>query len=143
MKTSKLTSAVITLIAFLAINSFVVEVSAQRTLPTPLPKCRAVADQIYYVDNGKSVTDLHPGSDGGYGYQLNILGRGVDKFALVKEPHMKTVSLVFANSSQAKWQIYFEPNMARVLSSVSMRSECTGRAVNEYQLVESVKLHDQ
>jgi hypothetical protein len=140
MNTSKLISAVMTL---LAINSFVVEVSAQQTLPTPLPKCRAVADQIYYVDNGRSVTDLHPGSDGGYGYQLNILGRGVDKFALVKEPHMKSVSLVFANGSQAKWQIYFEPNMARVLSSVRMRSECTGRAVDEHPLVESVKLHDQ
>lgn len=141
MRTSKLTSAVVTLIAFLAINSFVVEVTAQ--LPRPIPKCRAVADQIYYVDNGQSVTDLHPGKDGGYGYQLNILGQGADKFAVVKEPHMKTVSLVFANASQAKWQIYFEPNMARVLSSVQMRSECTGRAVSEYQLVESVKLHDQ
>ena len=143
MKTSKLITAGITLIAFLAINSLVVEVTAQRTLPAPIPKCRAVADQIYYVDNGKSVTDLHPGSDGGYGYQLNILGRGVDKFYLVKEPHMKTVSLVFANGSQAKWQIYFEPNMARTLSSVKMRSDCTGRFVDEYQLVESVKLHDQ
>ena len=141
MKTSKLITACITLIAFLATHSFAVEVSAQ--LPQPLPKCRAVADQIYYVDNGKSVTDLHPGSDGGYGYQLNILGRGADKFGLVKEPHMKSVSLVFANSTQAKWQIYFEPNMARVLSSVKMRTECTGRAVDEYQLVESVKLHDQ
>ena len=141
MKTQRIISAAITLVAFLAVHSFVVEVTAQ--LPQPIPKCRAVADQIYYVDNGKSVTDLHPGSDGGYGYQLNILGRGVDKFALVKEPHMKTVSLVFANASQAKWQIYFEPNMARVLSSVSMRSECTGRAVSEYPLVESVKLHDQ
>ena len=143
MKTSKLIIAGITLIAFLAIHSFVVEVSAQQTLPTPIPKCRAVADQIYYVDNGQSVTDLHPGKDGGYGYQLNILGRGVDKFGLVKEPHMKSVSLVFANGSQAKWQIYFEPNMARVLSNVSMRSECTGRAINEYPLVEGVKLHDQ
>ena len=143
MKTSKLITAGLALIAFLAIDSFVVEAPAQQTLPAPIPKCRAVADQIYYVDNGKSVTDLHPGSDGGYGYQLNILGRGVDKYAVVKEPYMKTVSLVFANSSQAKWQIYFEPNMARVLSSVSMRSECTGRAVSEYPLVGSFNLHDQ
>lgn len=143
MKTSKLITAGLTLIALLAINRFVVEVTAQQTLPKPIPKCRAVADQIYYVDNGQSVTDLHPGKDGGYGYQLNILGKGTDKFAVVKEPYMKTVSLVFATDSQSKWQIYFEPNMARTLSSVSMRSECTGRAVSEYPLVGSFKLHDQ
>ena len=145
MKTSKLTSAVMTLIAFLAINGFVVTVPAQQTLPTPLPKrCRATADQIYFVDSGQSVTEVHPGSNGGNGYQLNILGSGVDKFQVVKEPYMKSLSLVYANHDQAKWQIFFEPNMGRTIASIRMTAfECTGRAVHEYRLTESVRLLDQ
>ena len=145
MKTSKLTSAVVTLIAFLAINSFVVNVPAQQTLPTPLPKrCKATADQIYFVDSGRSVTEVHPGSNGGNGYQLNILGSKVDKFTLMKEPYMTSVSLVFANDTQAKWQIFFEPNMGRTIASVRMAAyECTGRAVHEHRLTESVQLLDQ
>ena len=143
MRTSKLASAVVTLIAFVAINSFVGNVSAQ--LPQPLPKrCKATADQIYYVDSGRSVTEVHPGSNGGNGYQLNILGSKVDKFTLIKEKHMTSVSLVFANDTQAKWQIFFEPNMGRTIASVRMAAyECTGRAVHEHRLIESVQLLDQ
>ena len=143
MRTSRLTSAVMTLFAFVAMNSFVVNVSAQK--PIPLPKrCTATADQIYFVDSGQSVKEVHPGSNGGNGYQLNILGSKVDKFTLMKEPYMTSVSLVFANDTQAKWQIYFEPNMGRTIASVRMAAyECTGRAVHEHRLTESVQLLDQ
>src|SRR4051812_45604125 len=99
MRTSRLATAVITLFAFLAIDSFVSNGSAQR--PIPLPKrCIATADQIYFVDSGQSVTEVHPGSNGGNGYQLNILGSKVDKFTLMKESYMTSVSLVFANDTQ-------------------------------------------
>ena len=145
MRTSKLVSVVITLIAFLAIDSVVVNVPAQQPKPIPLPKrCKATADQIYFVDSGQMVKEVHPGSNGGNGYQLNILGSKVDKFTLMKEPYMKSVSLVFANDTQAKWQIYFEPNMGRTIGSVRMAAyECTGRAVHEHRLTESVQLLDQ
>lgn len=143
MRTSKLASAVITLIALLAIDSVVVNVPAQQ--PVPLPKrCKATADQIYFVDSGQMVKEVHPGSNGGNGYQLNILGSKVDKFTLMKEPYMTSVSLVFANDTQAKWQIFFEPNMGRTIGSVRMAAyECTGRAVHEHRLTESVQLLDK
>jgi len=104
MKSAKLTASLLTLIAAMALSNFVVKAPAQQRIP----KCRATADQIYFVDNGQSIKELHPGSDGGYGYQLNILGSGVDKFTVVAEPYMKTVSLVYKNDTQAKWQIYFQ-----------------------------------
>ena len=136
MKTSKTIIGLFILIALTAAN-----VAAQ--LKTPIPKCKAVADQIYFVDSGQTVTEVHPGSNNGNGYQLNILGTGVDKLVLVKEAYMTSVSLVFANSSQAKWQIYFEPNRGQTISSVRMRSECKGRFVDVYGLTESVRLLDQ
>jgi hypothetical protein len=123
----------------MALSNFVVKAPAQQRIP----KCKATADQIYFVDNGQSIKELHPGSDGGYGYQLNILGSGVDKFTVVAEPYMKTVSLVYKNDTQAKWQIYFQPKMARTISSVQMRSDCTGKAVLEYPLTENVELANQ
>ena len=145
MRTSKLVSAVIILIALLAIDSFVGSAPAQQPKPAPLPKrCTAAADQIYFVDSGRMVKEVHPGSNGGNGYQLNILGSKVDKFTLMKEPYMKSVSLVFANDTQAKWQIFFEPNMGRTIASVRMQAfECYGRAVHEHRLTESVQLLDQ
>lgn len=136
MKTTKTMMGLFFLMMLVAIN-----VSAQTG--TPLPRCKPVADQIYFVDSGQSVTEVHPGSNNGNGYQLNILGSGVDKFQLVKERYMTSVSLVSASSTQAKWQVYFEPNNGQIISSVRMRSECTGRLVQEYRLIESVRLLDQ
>ena len=109
---------------------------------TPLPKCRANADQIYYVDSGQQVAEVRPG---GNGYQLNILGAGANKFTLIKEPYMASVSLIpgYTNATAAKWQISFAPRMGQQLSSVRMMSECTGRAVSEYPLIVTVQLLDQ
>lgn len=136
MKTTKIISISITLIALVTVVN---SVSAQR--PIPLPKCNAVADQIYFVASGQMVSDVHPG---GNGYQLNILGQGANKFALVKEDHMSSVSLIanYTNDTQAKWQVYFNPNMGREITSVKMRSKCTGRAVHEYTLTVNVVLRD-
>lgn len=109
---------------------------------TPLPKCRANADQIYFVASGQQVSEVSPG---GNGYQLNILGNGANKFTLVKEPHMTSVSVIaaYTNDTAAKWQVYFNPRMGRALTSVKMMSECTGRAVHEFPLTVTVQLLDQ
>jgi len=140
MKKSKIILGLFTVITLFA----VINVSAQRQ-GEPLPKCRATADQIYFVDSGQSVTEVHPGSNGGNGYQLNIIGTGADKFTVKKEPYMTSVSVIpgYTNASQAKWQIFFEPNMGQVISKIRMQSECTGRVIKEYQLTESVRLLDQ
>lgn len=133
MKISKTLMGLFILMTLIAIN-----VSAQRI------GCKPVADQLYFVDSGQQVTEVHPGSNGGNGYQLNILGSGVDKFSVVQESYMTSVSLVFANSSQAKWQIFFAPNSGQTISSIRMRAgECTGRLVRVFGLTESVKLLDQ
>ncbi|MGH9947866.1 MAG: hypothetical protein ACRD6X_11775 [Pyrinomonadaceae bacterium] len=143
MKTSKIISALF----FLTILA-VISVSAQRPRdpnPVPLPKCTANADQIYFVASGQSVTEVHPGSNGGNGYQLNILGNGANKFTLIKEPHMTSVSLIagYTNDTAAKWQVFFNPNMGREITKVRMMSKCTGRAVHEYPLTVNVVLRDQ
>ena len=68
----------------MAINSF--NVSAQET-----GKCTAIAKSVYFVDSGKVIVVVHPGSNGGNGYQLNILGKGVDNFEVVKERFMTSL----------------------------------------------------
>jgi hypothetical protein len=141
MNTSKIFSELTTLIVLLAVTGFVNNVSAQKA-GDRLPKCRATVDQIYFVASGQMVSDLHPG---GNGYQLNIQGTGANKFWVVKEPHMTSVSLVanYTNDTQAKWQIYFNRRMGQKLTSVKMQSECTGRAVHVYPLTVNVTLLDQ
>jgi hypothetical protein len=140
MKKAKLTTSLIALIAFLSVNNLVNQAPAQQRIP----QCRPVADQIYFVDSGQMVKELHPGPNGGNGYQLNILGSQVDKYALVKESYMKSVSLVFANDKQAKWQVYFEPKMGRTITSVKMTSvPCKARGADDFPLIETVELLDQ
>ena len=57
---------------------------------------------------------------------------------------MTTVSLVSANETQAKWQVFFAPNMGRIVSAVRMKvPDCTGRVIKDYRLTESVRLLDQ
>jgi hypothetical protein len=137
MKTNKTKFGLVTFFMLMAIIS----VTAQKQ-GDPIPKCKAEANQIYYVDSGQSVTEVHPG---GNGYQLNIIGAGADKFAVVKEPYMVSVSVIpnYTNAAQAKWAIVFAPKMGQVVSRIRMRSECTGKAVHEYTLTESVRLLDQ
>ncbi len=140
MNTKKIVSA-LTLVTLFVISGFVVNVSGQERIG-----CRVRADQIYYVDSGKSVTEVRPGSNGGNGYQLNILGSNVDKFQVVKESYMTSVSVIpgYTNASSAKWQIFFAPRMGQVISSVRMTApECTGRVVREHRLTEAVRLLDR
>ena len=48
-----------TVITLAAISSFVINVSAQKQ-GDALPKCRATADQIYFVASGQSVIEVRP-----------------------------------------------------------------------------------
>lgn len=138
MKTSKIIMGSFFLTTLIAINA-----SAQNGTPLPIKICKPIADQIYFVDSGQSVTEVRPGSNGGNGYQLNILGSGVDKFQLVKESYMTSVSLVYATDTQAKWQIFFAPKNGQIISKIRMGAACSARRVQWYELTESVRLLDQ
>ncbi len=140
MKTSKIIFGIMTLVAVFAIYGSVNTVPAQEKLKV----CKPAADQTYFVDSGQSVTEVHPGSNGGNGYQLNIIGTDVDKFQLVQESYMTTISLISASNTQAKWQVFFAPNMGRTVSVVRMKApDCTGRVIKDYRLTGSVRLLDQ
>ncbi len=150
MKTSKISGRLFFLITLIAISSLAANVSAQvqpkgTPLPKPTPRCTSTVNQIYFVDSGQSVTEVHPGSNGGNGYQLNILGTNVDKFEVIQEKYMTSVSVIpgYTNSTGAKWQIFFAANMGREISKIKMKSKCGTGEVKVYQLTESVKLLDQ
>ena len=139
MKTSKIISGLFVLFALFAINN----VSAQK-IPKP-PPCTTNANQIYFVDSGQSVKEVHPGSNGGNGYQLNILGKDVDKFELIQEKYMTSVSIIpnYTNSTAAKWSVFFAPNMGREIATIRMRSNCNKGQIKEYKLTEPVTLLDK
>lgn len=144
MRTSKISMGLFFLITLIAFN-----VSAQKTgdkVPKP-PPCTTNANQVYFVASGQMVKEVHPGSNGGNGYQLNILGTDVDKFELIQEKYMTSISVIpgYTNSTAAKWQIFFAPNMGREISSVRMRStyNCNKGQIKEYKLTQSVELLDK
>ena len=140
MKTVKIILSLFVLFIMVAIN-----VSAQKEgdkVPKQPARCTSTANQIYFVASGQSVTEVHPGSNGGNGYQLNIMGINVDKFEVIKEKYMTSVSIIpnYTNSTSAKWQIFFEPKMGRRISNIKMRSSCGTGEIKTYQLTESVTL---
>ena len=143
MKTSKIVLGLLMLVTLLANESPLGSVSAQK-LPKVTPRCSSNASDVYFVDSGQTVTEVHPGSNGGNGYQLNILGEGVDNFELVREKFMTSVSVIpnYTNATSAKWSVFFEPNMGRIISSVKLKSKCWV-GIREYRLSAHVKLTDQ
>jgi len=143
MKRSKINMGLFFLFALIAINSFGTNVAAQK-IPKP-PPCTTTASQIYFVDSGQSVTEVRPGSNGGNGYQLNILGTDVDKFEVIQEKYMTSVSMIpnYTNSTAAKWSIFFAARQGQKISSIRMRSNCHKGQIKVYQLTESVTLLDQ
>jgi hypothetical protein len=151
MKSLKTITGLFILMTLIAISSLVSDVSAQVPNPTPLPRpypsprCTSTVSQIYFVDSGQSVKEVHPGSNGGNGYQLNILGTNVDKFEVIQEKYMTSLSIIpnYTNSTAAKWSVFFAPNMGREITSIRMRSKCGTNEIKTYQLTESVKLLDQ
>ena len=107
-------------------------------------RCKANADQVYFVASGQMVMDVYPGSNGGNGYQLNIIGAGADNFEVVKEAHLATVNVIpgYTNATQAKWQIFFAQGFERVICSVTMKNKCTGET-KSYPLTVGVRLFNK
>jgi hypothetical protein len=126
--------------AFLCMVGFANNALAQ--IPKQQGRCSATATQIYFVEDGKQVIDVYPSA--ARGYQLNILGTGVDNFEVVLESHLSSVSVIpsYTNSASAKWQINFAPNMERVLCSVMLKNKCTGQTLS-YPLTVGVRLYNQ
>lgn len=126
--------------ACLLITSLAVTATAQ--IPKQQPRCSATASQIYFVEDGQQRIDVYPSAP--RGYQLNILGNGVDNFEVVQEPHLSSVSVIpsYTSSTAAKWQISFSPNMERVICSIKMKNKCTGEVIS-YPLTVGVRLFNQ
>ena len=118
--------------------------TALAQIPKQQGRCRAIADQIYFVASGQMVIDVSPGSNGGNGYQLNILGAGADNFEVVQEAYMTTLNVIpgYTNSTAAKWQIFFAAGMERVICSIKMKNKCTGET-QTYPLTVGVRLLNQ
>lgn len=140
MRTSKIITGLFFLMILIAFNA-----SAQKQgdkVPKIPGRCTSTVNQIYFVASGQSVKEVHPGSNGGNGYQLNILGENVDKFEVIREKYMTSVSIIpnYTNSTSAKWQIFFAPKMGREISSIRMKSSCGTGEIKVYQLTESVTL---
>jgi hypothetical protein len=118
--------------------------NANAQIPKKQGRCTATADQIYFVASGQMVIDVFPGSNGGNGFQLNILGAGADNFEVVQEAYMTSLSVIpgYTNATAAKWQIFFNAGMERIICSIKMKNKCTGETLT-YPLTVGVKLLNQ
>ena len=143
MKTSKIITGLFLLITLIGINSLVVSAQEERE-GKEHKKCAADSKNIYFVDSGTVVSVMHPGSNGGNGYQLNILGLNVDKYEVIQESYMTSVGVIpnYTSATAAKWSFVFNPNMGRVIRSVKMTNKCNG-TTKDYRLDAPVKLLDQ
>ncbi|MEP7075966.1 MAG: hypothetical protein ABI878_09155 [Acidobacteriota bacterium] len=141
MHKSKATKGLFILIALTAIYGFVTNVSAQDRR-----KCdgKVRAENIYYVDSGTVVKVVHPGPNGGNGYQLNIMGANVDKLEVIKERYMTSLGIIpnYTNSTSAKWGLTFAANKEQGLHQVRMKNTCSGETVT-YNLDSPVELLNQ
>lgn len=119
-----------------------VSLQAGAQIPKQQGRCSATATQIYFVEDGQQRIDVYPSAP--RGYQLNILGTGVDNFEVVQEAHLSFVSVIpsYTSAAAAKWQISFAPNMERVLCSVTLKNKCTGQTIS-YPLTVGVRLFNQ
>ncbi len=116
--------------------------NALAQIPKQQGRCTATASQIYFVEDGQMRMDVYPSAP--RGYQLNILGTGVDNFEVVQEPHIASVSVIpsYTSPTAAKWQISFTANMERVICSVTMKNKCTGET-RSYPLTVGVRLFNR
>lgn len=113
-------------------------------IPKP-PPCDAAASQIYYVDSGQQVSEVHPGPNGGNGYQLNILGTDVNKLEVVQEPYMASLAIIpqYTTSTSTKWSMTFAPRMGQVLRTIRVRNYCQKGNTFTQNLTVEVRLLDR
>ncbi|MGH9820794.1 MAG: hypothetical protein ACRD43_11550 [Pyrinomonadaceae bacterium] len=142
MKRSKTITGLFALITLTAIYGLVTSVAAQDRVRCVDKTIRV--ENVYYVDSGKVVNAVHPGPNGGNGYQLNILGKNVDKLELIKERYMTSVGVIpnYTNASSAKWGLTFAANRQQGLHEVRMKNKCTGET-DTYKLDSPVELLSQ
>jgi hypothetical protein len=105
-------------------------------------RCNAAASQIYFVEDGQSRLDVYPSAP--RGYQLNILGSGVDNFEVIQENFISSASVIpsYTSPTSAKWQINFAANYERVICSIKMKNKCTGEILY-YPLTVGVRLFNR
>jgi hypothetical protein len=131
------------LIAVTAICGLVTNATAQRQQLEPKKdKCQAPsASHVYFVDSGQGVTVVHPGPNGGNGYQINIMGNGVDNFEVEKMPFMTSLNPIpnYTNATSAKWGLEFAPNNAQYIRAIRMKNKCTGET-KAYKLDATIQL---
>ena len=129
---------------FAIILFMLVCLTVKAQIPKQEGRCKANADQIYFVASGKMVIDVSPGSNGGNGYQLDILGNGANNFEVVQEAYMTSLGVIpgYTNNTQAKWQVFFAPGMERVICSIKMKNKCTGET-KTYTLTVGIRLLNQ
>lgn len=113
-------------------------------IPKP-PPCDANPTQIYYVDSGQMVSEVHPGPNGGNGYQLNILGTDVHKLQVVQEPYMASLSIIaqYTTPTSTKWSVTFLPRMGQALRTIRIRNMCHKGNTYTHNLTAPVTLLDQ
>jgi hypothetical protein len=113
-------------------------------IPKP-PRCEASASQIYYVDSGQTVSEVHPGPNGGNGYQLNILGTDVHKLEVVQEPYMASLAIIaqYTTPTSTKWSVTFAPRMGQPLRTIRIRNLCLKGNTFTHNLTVQVRLLDQ
>jgi hypothetical protein len=143
MKTSKIILGLIILVTVVAFGSHAVSAQEDREGKEGKRRQQCTVDtkNIYFVDSGKVVAEMHPGSNGGNGYQLNILGINVDKLEVIQESYMSSVGVIpnYTSATAAKWGFTFNPNMARMIRNIKMKNKCTG-VTKDYRLDAPVKL---
>lgn len=142
MKTTEIIS-----ILFSLMLVSIITVSAQgpgTRVPKP-PRCEANATQIYYVDSGQTVSEVRPGSNGGNGYQLNILGTDVNRLEVVQEPYMASLAIIaqYTTPTSTKWSVTFAPRMGQALRTVRIRNLCQKGTTSTQNLTVQVRLLDQ
>jgi hypothetical protein len=130
--------------AAILLSGLAIGVYAQKGTERNNPRCTATASNVYFVDSGSSVTVLHPGSNGGNGYQLNIMGTNVDKFEVEKMPFMTSLNIIpnYTNASSAKWGLEFAAHNGQYIRAIRMKNKCTGETT-AYKLDATVQLLDQ
>ncbi|MEP6847212.1 MAG: hypothetical protein ABI999_00020 [Acidobacteriota bacterium] len=117
-------------------------VSAQRVRCEP--QDGVAVTNVYVVDSGKVVTEVHPGSNGGNGYQINIMGTNVDKLTVLQDPFMTSIGVIsnYTGPTSAKWSVTFGANMARTIRGVRMTNACTGQT-SSYKFDTAIRLLDR
>ena len=128
--------------ALFAVIAAAISVSAQRVRCEP--RDGVAVTNVYVVDSGKVVTEVHPGPNGGNGYQINIMGTMVDKLTVLQDPFMTSIGVIpnYTGPTSAKWSVTFGANMARTIRGVRMTDTCTGQT-KSYKFDTAIKLLDR